>query len=563
MENTYSIRNFKTFDSKGASVDFSPITFITGENSSGKSSIVKSLVLFERYLKKCQDEFIKLGIYRPFNNFLSFSDSSLKLGRYSTCYCNSANKDDGMKFSYKIYSELLNELITVTYTFKHFAEDDLDNGHLWSVAVDDNNGEGIFELRSGDHYYDHYDYDCCELVYFSLKHFTTQLKNLNVFDGLKYIKKDDASIAFNLIKKDDELTNEEQKTISDFIKGFKSCDGVEDLASYCYLWLNNYKWGNEVFFQCENDSDIFTSFEGAINDLTHSGNHGVSVILRNLDILAFLKGRRKIENVLSRFYKEILERFMRDVFFPDFIGNINYIGTSKVELKRLYTVGDNSDLMGNFIEEYFSLKKKWGYSYAYSHNNYYPGDFINKWIGKFKIGDKFELEYNNNGQGVTLYIDGRVVADEGYGITQLLTIMINIEKAILSSKCRSNEPDEVGCNYNDYDPQTLVIEEPEVHLHPNFQSMLADMFYDAYHRFNIHFIIETHSEYLIRRSQVLVAQGKFDTNEAAEKDSKFRTIYVPRNCAPYSLGYRKDGRFAEDFGSGFFDESARQMFQIL
>ena len=44
MENTYSIRNFKTFDSKGATVDFSPITFITGENICVDGGMTKLMI---------------------------------------------------------------------------------------------------------------------------------------------------------------------------------------------------------------------------------------------------------------------------------------------------------------------------------------------------------------------------------------------------------------------------------------------------------------------------------------------------------------------------------------
>ena len=60
---------------------------------------------------------------------------------------------------------------------------------------------------------------------------------------------------------------------------------------------------------------------------------------------------------------------------------------------------------------------------------------------------------------------------------------------------------------------TVIIEEPEINLHPAFQSKLADMFVEAAKVFNIQFIIETHSEYLIRRLQYLTAKKDIKTDD--------------------------------------------------
>ena len=41
----YKLKNFRVFGEKGAEIDIAPITILTGCNSSGKSSITKSLLL--------------------------------------------------------------------------------------------------------------------------------------------------------------------------------------------------------------------------------------------------------------------------------------------------------------------------------------------------------------------------------------------------------------------------------------------------------------------------------------------------------------------------------------
>lgn len=51
----------------------------------------------------------------------------------------------------------------------------------------------------------------------------------------------------------------------------------------------------------------------------------------------------------------------------------------------------------------------------------------------------------------------------------------------------------------------IILEQPEIHLHPKVQSILADVFINASKRRWIQFIIESHSEHLLRRMQRRIA----------------------------------------------------------
>ena len=114
-----------------------------------------------------------------------------------------------------------------------------------------------------------------------------------------------------------------------------------------------------------------------------------------------------------------------------------------------------------------------------------------------------------------------------------------------------------------YKETLIILEEPEIHLHPKFQSLLAEMFLDAYEKYNIHFIVETHSEYLIRKTQVLVAEKNYvNENELNEKNS-FKIYYVPNGDKPYEMKFRTDGCFENDFGEGFFDEAENLAFKLM
>jgi predicted ATPase len=52
---------------------------------------------------------------------------------------------------------------------------------------------------------------------------------------------------------------------------------------------------------------------------------------------------------------------------------------------------------------------------------------------------------------------------------------------------------------------TVIMEQPEIHLHPLAQTALADLFVEVSQKRNVQFLIETHSENLFRRLQYLIA----------------------------------------------------------
>ena len=71
---------------------------------------------------------------------------------------------------------------------------------------------------------------------------------------------------------------------------------------------------------------------------------------------------------------------------------------------------------------------------------------------------------------------------------------------------------------------TVLIEEPEIHLHPKAQSDLAEVLADTAKAEDKQIIMTTHSEYVAGRLLTLVAEGKLTTDELAiysfEKDEK-------------------------------------------
>ena len=85
----------------------------------------------------------------------------------------------------------------------------------------------------------------------------------------------------------------------------------------------------------------------------------------------------------------------------------------------------------------------------------------------------------------------------------------------------------------------------------------------SYQKYNIHFIIETHSEYLIRRTQVITSEQRYESQEELNEKNPFRVYYITKDSQLYDMRYRTNGLFGEKFGEGFMDEASKMHMTLL
>ncbi len=109
----------------------------------------------------------------------------------------------------------------------------------------------------------------------------------------------------------------------------------------------------------------------------------------------------------------------------------------------------------------------------------------------------------------------------------------------------------------------VIIEEPESHLHPLAESLLAELFVTVSREREVQFIVETHSEHLFRRMQTLLAKGETEPKNCAmyfvERESKEAKL---RELVPDDVGRIKnwpDNFFGDALGET--REQARLMFE--
>ncbi len=98
----------------------------------------------------------------------------------------------------------------------------------------------------------------------------------------------------------------------------------------------------------------------------------------------------------------------------------------------------------------------------------------------------------------------------------------------------------------------LIVEQPEIHLHPAAQTALADLFLEGSER-NTQCIVETHSEHLVLRLRRRIAEGRVKPEWVniivVEKSGGVTEIRQPKLCS--------NGHFL-DWPEGFFEEGYQE-----
>lgn len=235
--------------------------------------------------------------------------------------------------------------------------------------------------------------------------------------------------------------------------------------------------------------------------------------------------------------------------------NTAYVSTNRFTSQRAYTFNDNSDFT-NFLKQVEDFRM---------NDIVKSKEFINKWIKEFRIADELLLKPDKDtGNFKAILRNGSYhtqLSDFGLGTNQLLPIIfaLSIHKYGYINDVYEEE----------IIPRLVVIEEPESNLHPAMQSKLADMFVDANKKFKVQIIAETHSEYLIRRMQYLVANEHLNSkkDEISISNDKVNIYYINSEIGDegrkaYEIKITKYGQLTESFGKGFFDETTNLQFEL-
>jgi len=163
---------------------------------------------------------------------------------------------------------------------------------------------------------------------------------------------------------------------------------------------------------------------------------------------------------------------------------------------------------------------------------------LNRWMKAFGIAERVELRrLGGNNYFVTLKDPSTGLqvnlADVGFGASQVLPIVVEGFYA---------PPD-----------ATLLVEQPEIHLHPRAQAILGDLFVEIVRQGGVRrLVVETHSEHMIRRLQRRIAEGRLQREDLAI----YYCAMSPDGTLVKEIVLDEKGAFAEEgLPAGFFEEA--------
>jgi hypothetical protein len=125
-------------------------------------------------------------------------------------------------------------------------------------------------------------------------------------------------------------------------------------------------------------------------------------------------------------------------------------------------------------------------------------------------------------------------ADTGFGVSQLLPILV----AGLTGQ-----------------RQTILVEQPELHIHPRLQAELGSFFAECIKERGHQFIVETHSEHIMLRVQRLIRNGMPASDNLAVQYVR-RT---PSGSTVERLVVNGSGEFVEGWPEGFMPDRLKEL----
>jgi predicted ATPase len=534
-----SINNFRVFG-KETNFKLLPITILTGTNSSGKSSLTKTLKLLVR-------SFNKNGLRN-----LELMDLDLKLGGFQSLI-NSYSKRKTIEFKLEIAVENRLE----KYVFKK-----VESKIFSVILVYNDNGLAKFSI-----------YDSVGLLmeqegYFGIEYKQPSKSFLRIPETI--LNKSKIASKFSLLNEDD--LSDVYQAIMFYLQTKVELHNISDFHDYISASLTQ-----KFDLIDERITRVLSgiSHVGHVDKekYTHEDEYGEHEVSRE----NIVSDRPTFNSILpKKFISKIDQSLLEECFtheyllecpksfelfpknvFSEIFSKFEFIEGVRATQEILYTQTNNPEF-------YLLLNDIYN-----SRDNEFINGLGNWLVNKFGIlklsegesfSDIFKIQQVPGiGYHLAIYQGGinLGLAGLGYGITQLLPIILKLLIYSNSGK-------------------TFVIEEPESNLHPALQSQLTDYFItfingqigdytnhdgqkvrtgSSLQTDNNRLVIETHSEYLIRKLQYSIAKRQIASNIAK--------IYYFNRLDNISMGQEhiknidinNDGSLSDDFGTGFFDEA--------
>ncbi|NBA94996.1 DUF3696 domain-containing protein [Pseudomonas sp. R5(2019)] len=235
------------------------------------------------------------------------------------------------------------------------------------------------------------------------------------------------------------------------------------------------------------------------------------------------------------------------------MSGLHYLGPLRMTPSRSYKVsgasadvGVNGEHTPHVLAYLYNLharaKNKSGQTKYSNFISWFKMVFPNNTVETEPYEDIVRLKVSRNGRADS-------ISDVGFGFSQVLPIIV---------QAAAMDPGE-----------TLIIEQPELHLHPKAQVAFSS-FLTAAMKTGINFVIETHSEHILKGLQLQISSTsvrEFEDGAATDMVSlspdKVKIYYFNRDESIREMKLNKWGEIEGGWPEGFFDESYHISSQIV
>lgn len=471
-----NIKNYKAF--KEVYIPFKPITILLGANSIGKSSIIQLLLLLKQTAK--EDNRSYKSVLRLYGDYVNIGEPINLFHKLKT----------DLPIELKLHAksiDLQKYFIRLNDRFKAELED-----VLWYFPIQN---EEYKELR-----------DRRLIGKLDLMDYFKRFKEVYNDDKLnealidKYSLYRDESNIINVAEILKESNNEKTCRIIEFLSSL-SKNIITDSFEFTFKiqYISNKLYVSEVSIS-SNEKYILSLFH--YNSKVYIRSDFMEINSTEMDEITSFFFRSdpiftcihigeqgfKGLSTLSRHVLSIFEYALSELKSSFNTNRINYVSPLRAHPKRYYmldkaNVNDtldtyDGDAIAEVLRDKPTIKTR-----------------VNHWLKNFGFSVDVEefkevihhLKVNQNNLNLN-------IKDVGFGISQVLPVII---QGFLSSN-----------------NSLTMVEQPEIHLHPKMQADLSDLFIEIVKGKKFKkLVIETHSEYLLRRLRRRIAENKDITFE--------------------------------------------------
>lgn len=521
MISAIRIKNLRSLVDTGF-IAIKPITLLLGANSTGKSTFLRSFPLFTQSVNK--------NLRGPIS---WFDDSLVDFGDYSTALNKFAIDGETIRFEYKITPPVWGRRRRAfrRYYDAEFA-DGFQEAHLSFSLNNDQKGTYINEVEIEA-------------------------------NGLRYkasVANRDARLQFEVnnlpveIEQSVRLDARSDGSILPFFdfnySDFRNSDSVPSIQAVVF---------NQVLSFVKQRSDRRLKKHEGVEIIFEKWNidkeRFLFVLKNQSPILSFRKYVSKwsvdspefveLYNLIALARLEPLWNVL-DAELSDFYSGCSYIAPTRAEANRYYrTQGlqvSDIDPYGKNLSEFISSLTP---NMASSYNHYTKNILGVSVRTKAEAGHhsimvaKEEREFN--------------ITDIGFGYSQILPIVTKLWFATNRRGLRSR-----GTLMRDFLSNTILMEQPELHLHPAYQAKIADAFISSINStldeeerlYRLNLIIETHSDTVLNRIGRRVREGEIPPENV--NIILFEKGFGENVTRVKQTTYNENGQIKE-WPNGFFD----------